>query len=83
MAPLGKATPLERAPALMQGQGFANIGKETLFWYSVWVVPTAGIRVARWDRDRLGYLQPFVAEKNAAPHFSPVAKGDKPVARSS
>jgi hypothetical protein len=79
--PSGQATPLERAPALMQGQGFANIGKETLFWYSVWVVPTAGIRVARWDRDRLGYLQPFDNQKKP-PHLisAPIATGGKPVA---
>jgi hypothetical protein len=72
--------PLERAPALMQGQGFANVGQETLFWYSVWVVPTAGIRVARWDRDRLGYLAPFVTS-DKKPHIisAPVSTGDKPV----
>ncbi|MSU48071.1 MAG: hypothetical protein EXS37_03110 [Opitutus sp.] len=65
--PNGRTMPLERAPALMQGQGFANIGKETLFWYSVWVIPTAGVRVARWERDRLGYLQPFVSDRKK-PH---------------
>lgn len=58
--PSGHATLLERAPAVVQGQGFANVGDKTLFWYSVWVVPSAGIRVAEWPRDRLGYLQPFV-----------------------
>jgi hypothetical protein len=79
--PSGKATPLERAPALMQGQGFANVDKETLFWYSVWVVPSAGIRVARWDRDRLGYLQPFVTS-GKSPHLisAPIATGGRPVA---
>jgi hypothetical protein len=79
--PSGQATPLERSPALMQGQGFANIGQETLFWYSVWVVPTAGIRVAHWDRDRLGYLSPFVTEKKS-PHLisAPVATNGQPVA---
>ena len=66
--------PLERAPAIMQGQGFANIGKETLFWYSIWVIPSAGVRLARWERDRLGYLQPFVGPRNS-PHVisAPVA----------
>lgn len=79
--PSGKATSLERAPALMQGQGFANVGKETLFWYSVWVVPSAGIRVARWDRDRLGYLQPFV-NSGKTPHVisTPISTGGKPTA---
>ncbi len=79
--PGGKATPLERAPALMQGQGFANVGNDTLFWYSVWVVPSAGLRVARWDRDRLGYLQPFSGPKNKAHVISaPVETHGKPVA---
>jgi hypothetical protein len=79
--PNGTPTPLERAPALMQGQGFANIGEDTLFWYSVWVVPNAGIRVARWDRDRLGYLTPFV-NSGKKPHLisAPVYTGGKPVA---
>jgi hypothetical protein len=47
----------------------------------VWVVPSAGIRVARWDRDRLGYLQPFVGPKKT-PHLisAPIATGGKPVA---
>jgi hypothetical protein len=78
--PNGTPTPLERAPALMQGQGFANVGKDTLFWYSVWVVPNAGIRVARWDRDRLGYLEPFVTS-DKKPHVisAPVSTGGKPV----
>jgi hypothetical protein len=46
----------------------------------VWVVPNAGIRVARWDRDRLGYLQPFV-NSDKKPHVisAPVPTGDKPV----
>ncbi|MBL9203883.1 MAG: hypothetical protein JNN01_02260, partial [Opitutaceae bacterium] len=65
--PSGRTMPLERAPAIMQGQGFANVGKETLFWYSVWVIPSAGVRLARWERDRLGYLQPFVGPRNS-PH---------------
>jgi hypothetical protein len=79
--PSGKTVPLERAPALMQGQGFANVGDETLFWYSVWVIPTAGVRLARWQRDRLGYLQPFVGPKES-PHVisMPVPTGGRPVA---
>jgi len=66
--PGGKATYLERAPAVVQGQGFANVGDKTLFWYSVWVVPSSGVHVASWERDRLGYLQPFVAS-DQHPHL--------------
>jgi hypothetical protein len=79
--PSGLPMPLEMAPAVMQGQGFANIGDETLFWYSVWVIATAGVRLARWERDRLGYLQPFVGP-DKSPHLisAPVTTGGKPVA---
>ncbi len=44
-------------PALMQGQGFENIGTETLFWFSSWPEEASdGVRLASWDRDRLGYF---------------------------
>ena len=46
-----------RTPALMQGQGFANVGDHTLFWYAPWPEPCSdGVRLARWARDRLGFL---------------------------
>ena len=46
--------------ALAQGQGFENIGDETLYWYAPWPEQLSdGVRVATWQRDRLGYLQPF------------------------
>ena len=49
-------------PALIQGQGFEQVGDETLFWYSPWPEQSSdGVRVASWPRDRLGYLQPFPA----------------------
>jgi len=49
-------------PALIQGQGFEQIGDETLFWYAPWPEQSSdGVRVASWPRDRLGYLQPFTA----------------------
>ena len=48
-------------PALMQGQGFENVGDETLFWYAPWPeVRSDGVRVASWHRDRLGYFQAFL-----------------------
>jgi len=61
--PYAQALPIYRAPAIAHGQGFANIGGQTLFWFSLWGAPGEGIRVARWERDRLGYLQPFVPGK--------------------
>jgi|ETNmetMinimDraft_25_1059894.scaffolds.fasta_scaffold10106_1 hypothetical protein len=42
-------------PCLEQGQGFENIGDETLVWYAPW--RGGFICVARWERDRLGYFQ--------------------------
>ena len=39
--------------ALMQGQGFENIGDESLYWYTPWPEHlSVGIRVAAWPRDR-------------------------------
>ena len=43
---------------LVQGQGFENVGEETLFWYASWPEHFGdGVRVASWERDRLGYLR--------------------------
>jgi hypothetical protein len=74
--PDGTTRALDRAPAIMQGQGFANVGEETLFWYSIWVVPHAGVRVARWERDRLGYLQS--SKKNAHVVSAPLSTSGNP-----
>ena len=47
-------------PALIQGQGFENIGDETLFWYAPWPEEASdGVRVTSWPRDRLSYFSPF------------------------
>ncbi|MCW5849850.1 MAG: hypothetical protein KIT87_07185 [Anaerolineae bacterium] len=54
-------------PALVQGQGFENIGDETLFWYAPWPEQDSdGVRVATWTRDRLGYFQPFTSRRVGA-----------------
>ena len=56
-------------PALIQGQGFENIGGETLFWYAPWPEHDSdGIRVANWVEDRLGYFQCFLRSEED-PHF--------------
>jgi hypothetical protein len=41
--------------ALTQGQGWENVGDQTLYWYSVW--SQGRIRLATWLRDRLGYFE--------------------------
>jgi hypothetical protein len=41
--------------ALTQGQGWANVGDQTLYWYSVW--SQGRIRLATWLRDRFGYFE--------------------------
>jgi hypothetical protein len=53
-------TPAGSHPALMQGQAIENIGERTWCWYAPWLGPNAaGVLAAWWERDRLGYLQPF------------------------
>jgi len=59
--PLPHGPDLHKFPALMQGQGFENIGEETLFWYSPWPEQKSdGIRVASWPRDRLGCFNAYI-----------------------
>jgi len=66
---------LGKFPALMQGQGFENVGDETLFWYTPWPEQASdGIRVAVWERDRLGYFQAYLGatlanDDTQNPHF--------------
>jgi len=51
---------LYKHSAFAQGQGFENIGDETLFWYAPWPEQLSdGVRLATWKRDRLGFLKPF------------------------
>ncbi len=46
-------------PALMQGQGMENTGDHTHYWYSLWKgTQGTGVRIVRWERDRLGSLKP-------------------------
>ena len=64
-------------PALMQGQAFANVGDESYFWYESW--NAGGVRLAKWERDRLGYFEPMTQKRlhdtagllgaKTAPHF--------------
>lgn len=57
------ASPAHSHPALMQGQGFENVGDRTLYWYGAWLGPLSpGVYCASWERDRLGYLKPFAPE---------------------
>jgi hypothetical protein len=49
--------PLGRGPSVAQGQGMVSIGDKTLYWYEAW--GTGGVRLATWERDRLGYFRPF------------------------
>ena len=73
-------------PSLIQGQGFENIGDETLFWYAPWPEQESdGVRVATWPRDRLGYFSaymggPFAAADEQDPHIisAPIDLEGKP-----
>ena len=52
---------ITKYPALIQGQGFENIGDETMFWYGPWPEQISdGVRVATWKRDRLGYVSGYL-----------------------
>jgi hypothetical protein len=54
-------------PALIQGQGFENIGDQSLFWYAPWPEQDSdGVRVATWARDRLGYFRAFKGGRMSA-----------------
>ena len=74
----------EPFPALMQGQGFENIGDETLFWYAPWPeLDSDGVRVASWPRDRLGYFHSYFTSRTMGrglPHFvsAPIDLEGKP-----
>ncbi|MYD93954.1 MAG: hypothetical protein F4Y02_09720 [Chloroflexi bacterium] len=57
-------TRLGAAPALQQGQGMENVGDKTLYWYSVWR-GDGQVRLAQWERDRLGYVQPYAPASRA------------------
>lgn len=69
-----------RAPAIAQGQGFANIGDQTLFWYGAWADPQDGIRVASWERDRLGYLHMWLGGPAGCAISAPIHTHGVPVA---
>jgi len=62
-------------PTLIQGQGFENVGDETLFWYGPWPEQKSdGVRIASWPRDRLGCFRaymggPLARESEREPHI--------------
>lgn len=43
---------------LSHGQGMFNIGDKTMLWYETWGA-SHGIRLATWERDRIGHFQKF------------------------
>ncbi|MAG37564.1 MAG: hypothetical protein CL878_15110 [Dehalococcoidia bacterium] len=53
--------PMMLTAALSHGQGMCNWGDETMLWYEAWV--DGGIRLARWERDRLGYFRAWNPEE--------------------
>ena len=54
------STPLDVAPAVVQGQGMENLGDRTLYWYGLWHGSEgSGVRMVSWPRDRFGMLKPF------------------------
>ena len=70
-------------PALIQGQGFENVGDKTLFWYAPWPEQDSdGVRITSWDRDRLGYFESFLAPRHGKDIYfisAPIDLDNKPV----
>jgi hypothetical protein len=56
--PVGNTLIEDTLIGLFQGQGMHNVGDQTLYWYSS--THSGRVRLATWERDRLGYLQPLV-----------------------
>ena len=42
-------------PSLIQGQGWANTGDRTLYWFGGW--RDGEVRLAEWERDRFGFVR--------------------------
>lgn len=64
--------------ALMQGQGWGGTESETLYWYGAW--REGEVRLARWERDRLGYAHVQESWKVDPPHLwtAPFRVQDEP-----
>lgn len=54
---------VQAAPSVAQGQGMVNLGDKTLYWYEAWGV--GQVRLATWERDRLGYYSPYASNRPA------------------
>lgn len=46
-----------KPPAVSHGQGMVNWGGKTLLWYENWGSLPVQVRLASWDRDRIGYFE--------------------------
>ena len=73
-----------RFPALIQGQGYENLGDESLYWYSPWPENNSdGVRLATWPKDRLGFMQCLAPregrEETAHAITAPVDPEGKPI----
>jgi len=54
-------------PSLIQGQGWANTDDSTLYWFGGW--RDGEVRLATWQRDRLGYASVFDQTAVPLPHL--------------
>jgi len=69
---------------LLQGQGFENVGEQTLIWYGAWdpresstaYQPRGGVGLATLPRDRFGSLSPRYSEREAELITAPVQLTD-------
>ncbi len=54
-------------PSLIQGQGWANTDDTTLYWFGGW--RDGAVRLATWQRDRLGYVSVVGQTAVPLPHL--------------
>lgn len=46
-----------KPPTVSHGQGMVNWGDKTLLWYENWGSLPVQVRLATWERDRIGYFE--------------------------
>ena len=46
-----------KPPTVSHGQGMVNWGDQTLMWYEAWGNLPVEVRLATWERDRIGYFE--------------------------
>ena len=51
-----------KPPTVSHGQGMVNWGDKTMLWYEAWGNLPVEVRLATWERDRIGYFEAMRGE---------------------